>query len=151
MLSEGEMTSSLMYSACGVYSASAGVRLKRILPCNGKPNHTAILSPQDVPVFIRTPQTDVNSDPVTRPSGRHVSTPRVHSAWHLRGAHTHMFTHKITHKTHCVCWLTGTTDCSTSQTPFQTRDNWLTARGGLAAGREHRLYLPTSRGLPSTL
>lgn len=39
------------------------------------PNHTAILSPQDMPAFIRTPQTDANSDPATPPSGRHVSTP----------------------------------------------------------------------------
>lgn len=56
-----------------------------------------------------------------------------------------------THAAHSACWLTRTTDCSTSQTPFQICGNWLTACWGLAAGRQHMLYLPTSRGLPSTL
>lgn len=60
--------------------------------------------------------------------------------------HTHTLAHRITHETHCARWLTGTTDCSTSQTPFQTCDNWLTAHWGLLTGREHMLYLPTSRG-----
>ncbi len=135
-----------------------GVQTHPLLPASHwQPNHTAILSPQDMPAFIKTPQTDMNSDPVTPPSGRHVSTPylsllkSVFSITQLAITHTFTLIHKITHRTHCACWLTGTTDCSTSQTPFQTRDNWMTADWGLVAGREHMLYLPTSRGLPSTL
>lgn len=42
----------------------------RIASC--RPYHAAILSTQ---AFIRAPQTDANSDPVTPPSGRHVRTP----------------------------------------------------------------------------
>lgn len=83
--------------------------------------------PQDTPASIRTPQADANSDPVTPPSGRHVSTPcsslpeSVFAIAQLVVAHA--LTHEITHRTHCAQWLTGAADCLTSQTPFQTRDN----------------------------
>ena len=52
---------------------------------------------------------------------------RVRSASRSLSSHTHThartLTHEITHRTHCAQWLTGAADCSTSQTPFQTRDN----------------------------
>lgn len=47
----------------------------------------------------------------------------------------HMDTHGMTHKTCCCWWLTGATECSTSQTPFQALDNWVTAHWELTAGR----------------
>lgn len=60
-----------------VYSSTAGEGFKRISFPAWRPSRTAILSPQDVPAFIRTPQNDVTSDPVTPPSGRHVVTPSL--------------------------------------------------------------------------
>lgn len=89
--------------------------------------------------------------------GRHVVTPSlslprsVFSITQLAMTHRRVRAHTHTHAAHSTCWLTRTTDCSTSQTPFQICGNWLTACWGLAAGRQHMLYLPTSRGLPSTL
>lgn len=146
-----------MTSACRVYSSTAGEGFKCISFPAWRPSRTAILSPQDVPAFIRTPQNDVTSDPVTPPSGRHVVTPSlslprsVFSITQLAMTHRRVRAHTHTHAAHSACWLTRTTDCSTSQTPFQICGNWLTACWGLAAGRQHMLYLPTSRGLPSTL
>lgn len=75
----------------------------------------------------------------------------VCSASHSLPWHIDVCAYTHTHAAHSACWLTRTTDCSTSQTPFQICGNWLTACWGLAAGRQHMLYLPTSRGLPSTL
>lgn len=75
----------------------------------------------------------------------------VCSASHSLPWHIDVCAHTHTHAAHSACWLTRTTDCSTSQTPFQICGNWLTTCWGLAAGRQHMLYLPTSRGLPSTL
>lgn len=129
------MTSSLMYSACGVYSASAGVRLK--------PNHTAILSPQDVPVFIRTPQTDVNSDPVTRPSGRHVSTPRVHSARHLRGAHTYVHAQDYSQKPTVFADWQELQTVRLHRLHFKpATTDWQPAEGWLLAGNTRFIYRP---------
>lgn len=82
-----------------------GVQTHPLPPASHRrPNHTAILSPQDVPAFIRTPQTDANSDPVTPPSGRRVSTPylslpkSVFGITQLAITHTRTtLTHKLTH------------------------------------------------------
>lgn len=65
-------------------------------------NHTAILSPRDMPAFMRTLQTDTNSNPVMPPSGRHVSTPylslpkSVFSNTQLAILHIHTQTHAHT-------------------------------------------------------
>lgn len=73
------MTSSLMQSADEVYFAAGGsdgsCRLCLALPRSAAPH--AVLSTRDKPASIRKRRTDANSDPVTPPSGRHVSAPSL--------------------------------------------------------------------------
>lgn len=154
------MTSSLMQSACRVSLAPAreGFRcIASCLPRTGSPiilqfcHHKTCQHSSEQRKLTRTLtlwrlHLDDTSAPPTCLSLRVCSAPRS-----MPSHHTYVLTLKITHTTHCASWLTRTTDWTTSHTPLQTCDNWLTAHWGLAAGKEHMLYLPNSRGLYSTL
>lgn len=139
-----------MTSACRVYSSTAGEGFKCISFPAWRPSRTAILSPQDVPAFIRTPQNDVTSDPVTPPSGRHVVTPSlslprsVFSITQLAMTHRRVRAHTHTHMQH-----TAPADWQELQTVQLHRlhfrsaaTDWQPAEGWLLAGNTCFIYQP---------
>ena len=152
------MTSALMRSACGIYSGTAGDGFRRTtscLPHTGSPitlqsshrktcQHSSKHRKMTRPLTPWRLHLEDTSAPLRLSLLKIVLSVTQRAVANTRTqAYAHTQNH--THKTHCARWLTGTADCSTSQTPFQTGDNWLTAHRGLVAGREHVLYLPTGR------
>lgn len=130
-------------------SSRRAAQTHRLLPASHwRPNHTAILSPQDMPALIRTPQTDVNSDPVTPPSGRHDSTPyfslpeSVFSNSSL--LHTHICSHIELHTKPTV--LADWQELQTvrlHRLHFKpTTTNWQPTEGWLLAGNTCFIYQP---------
>lgn len=76
------------------------------------PDHTANLSQQDMPAFIRPPLADANSDPRDASVWRTRLSSSVFRITQL-AVTSHICTHTLkndTQTTHCVSWLTGNTD-----------------------------------------
>ena len=137
------MTSPLMWSACRVYSASARAGFRRIASCLPRFGNPITLQSchrktcQDSSEQRKLTQTltlwrlhlEGTSAPPTCLCLRVFSITQPA----IKPARTH--TQETTLQTLCAHWLAATTDCSTSQTPFQTQDNWLTAHWVRVAAR----------------